>query len=92
MRTDINQPTFLLAFLQCHTSMLNSSSQDRKRKAMTAKATLKGTLFFLHLSNQLPIVIKNIERILGAQISQFLHNGVTVNSDANVDSISTFKA
>ena len=68
-------------------------------KGNDRQSDFEGTLFFLHLSNQPPIVIKNIERILirrGAQISQFFHNGVTyiltANNDANVDSISTFKA
>jgi hypothetical protein len=58
----------------------------------------EGTLFFLSLSEP-PIVIKNIERILigrGAQISQFLHNGVTYiltpNNDANVGAKLNFKA
>lgn len=49
-------------------------------KGYDQQSNFKGTLFFLHLTNHSPNMKKNIERMLtrrGAQISLFLHNGVT---------------
>jgi hypothetical protein len=70
-------------------------------KGYDQQSNFKGTLFFLHLTNHSPNMKKNIERMLtrrGAQISLFLHNGVThiltgsMNYDANLLKTSSFKA
>ena len=65
----------------CISTVSRQVAKDKQpMKGYDQQSNFKGTLFFLHLTNHSPNMKKNIERMLtrrGAQISLFLHNGVT---------------
>ena len=86
----------------CISTVSQQVAKDKQpMKGYDQQSNFKGTLFFLHLTNHSPNMKKNIERMLKrreAQISLFLHNGVThiltgsMNYDANLLNTSSFKA